>query len=154
MELARVQGGWAAPGEGSAQTRYDRHDLADVLRIPGAIVSSWAAREAGFDFDAVTPLPLAGPALPPIERTVLQVPTAARNIRQPQPFVRRPHTAAASARAGRRTAPPRRLRLSLARGLLLRRLGPRSRHVPWRLSRSLYYRVTLRHRTGISLLPA
>eukprot|EP00966_Prymnesium_polylepis_P300380 6941455-Prymnesium_polylepis.2 len=91
-ELARVQGGWA-PGEGSAQTRYDRHDLADVCASPGQLsLRGLLARLA----------PLAGLTLPPIARTVLQVPTAARNIRQPQPFVRRPHTAAASARAGRR----------------------------------------------------
>ena len=105
-ELARVQGGWA-PGEGSAQTRYDRHDLADVLRIPGAIVSSWAAREADFDFEAVTPVPRAVAASPPVERAVQVLHAAERNVRRAQPFPPRPRSAAAaSSGGGRRTTSP------------------------------------------------
>ena len=49
-DLARAQGGWASE---RTQSRYDRQDMADVVRIPGAIASSWADREADFDFGAI-----------------------------------------------------------------------------------------------------
>jgi hypothetical protein len=94
-DIARVQGGWASE---RTQSRYDRQDMADVVRIPGAISASWAAREADFDFEAiqVPNADLASPSfvapnhapqvLPPVERHVSMA--ASRNIRSTQPFSR------------------------------------------------------------------
>jgi hypothetical protein len=94
-ELARAQGGWASE---RTQSRYDRQDMADVVRIPGAIVSSWADREEDFDFGAiqqpgvdhlpslytVVPGTSALSSPPPVERRVSLA--ASRNIRVAQPF--------------------------------------------------------------------
>jgi hypothetical protein len=92
-DIARVQGGWASD---QTQSRYDRFNLADIVRIPGAIVSSWAARNPGFDFDAIgvagtvdnQPPPPPPPVVaPPVERDVLAV--GPRNMRVVQPFAQR-----------------------------------------------------------------
>jgi hypothetical protein len=49
--LAKAQGGW----DSESQDRYDRVDLQEVVQIPGAIISSWSARETEFDFGGVVP---------------------------------------------------------------------------------------------------
>jgi hypothetical protein len=49
--LAKAQGGW----DSDSQDRYDRVDMQEVVQIPGAIVSSWTARETEFDFGGVVP---------------------------------------------------------------------------------------------------
>ena len=95
-ELARVQGGWASE---RTQSRYDRQDMADVVRIPGAIAASWTEREAEFDFGAIqqpgADLPslytvvardTALPTPPPVEREISMA--AARTLRVVQPFAR------------------------------------------------------------------
>ena len=91
-ELARAQGGWASE---QTQSRYDRHDLADVVRIPEAIAASWATREVEFEFGAIRegegdqarPPPPAPPPPPVVvERTVST--SGSRNVRVTQPFTR------------------------------------------------------------------
>lgn len=87
--ISKVQGGWSSD---QSQTRYDRTDLADIVRIPGAIVSSWASREVDFDFAAIQPpqvdlprpAPEQRPSSAPVERVV--EPPATRNVRVTQPY--------------------------------------------------------------------
>ena len=89
--VSKVQGGWSSD---KSQTRYDRSDLVDIVRIPGAIVSSWASREVDFDFAAIQPLaddearPAVVPAVravsAPVERGV--APQAVRNVHVTQPY--------------------------------------------------------------------
>jgi hypothetical protein len=87
--VSKVQGGWSSD---KSQTRYDRSDLADIVRIPGAIVSSWANREVDFDFAAILqpaddgprPGPVVRALSAPVERAV--EPQAVRNVRVAQPY--------------------------------------------------------------------
>jgi hypothetical protein len=87
--ISKVQGGWSSD---QSQTRYDRTDLADIVRIPGAIVSSWASREVDFDFAAIQPpevdrprqAPEQRPSSAPTERVV--EPPTVRNVRVTQPY--------------------------------------------------------------------
>jgi hypothetical protein len=91
-DVARAQGGWASD---QTQSRYDRFDMTEIVRIPGAIATSWSSREADFDFSAVrgadeddarqpTPPPPLPPLYVPVERVVS--PSLARSLRVVQPY--------------------------------------------------------------------
>ena len=85
-ELARAQGGWTAKG---SQGRYDRWDMAEVAQIPAAIVSSWDARADPDPVFQVQPAPtrpapaaISASPPPPVERSIVQLPAAVRNLRR------------------------------------------------------------------------
>lgn len=85
-EMARVQGGWVA---GGSQGRYDRFDMAEVVQIPNAIVSSWAQRDSADPLlQRVAPPPppaappAARPAPLPMERAIHLLPAHVRNARR------------------------------------------------------------------------
>ena len=104
-DVARAQGGWASA---ESQGRYDRFDLAEVARIPGAIARSWsdrglsqppadvvvraaaAPRAAEQPSAAVAPQAAVPPAVvpvrpgPPVERSPARL--GARNVRVQQPY--------------------------------------------------------------------
>ena len=123
--LAKIQGGWNSE---SGQGRYDRADMSEVVSIPGAIVSSWDARQSDFDLSAVEqlrpdeppPPPSVRPTSAPAERVVSRAAGSA-NIRRPQPF---DSSVVSNSRAGRRPASASSTRAATAPGVSRSRVSP------------------------------